>query len=100
MTTNITPLTPSRTALLLMDFQPAVLAPLSDPDPLLARTATALSWARDHDLHHDDDIVVRKTRYGAFSTTGLRTRLDAAGIDTLILAGAVTGRRHHPGGPG
>ncbi|HEX4723405.1 MAG TPA: cysteine hydrolase [Pseudonocardiaceae bacterium] len=36
------------------------------------------------------DIVVRKTRVGAFSTTDLDQRLRAAGITTLILAGLST----------
>jgi nicotinamidase-related amidase len=33
------------------------------------------------------DIVVRKTRVGAFSTTDLDERLRALGVDTLLLAG-------------
>jgi nicotinamidase-related amidase len=37
------------------------------------------------------DIVVRKVRVGAFSTTDLDTQLRAAGIDTLVLAGVSTG---------
>lgn len=36
------------------------------------------------------DIVVRKTRIGAFSTTDLAEQLDARKIDTLILAGIST----------
>jgi nicotinamidase-related amidase len=36
------------------------------------------------------DIVVRKTRVGAFSTTDLDEQLRARGIDTLILAGIST----------
>jgi nicotinamidase-related amidase len=36
------------------------------------------------------DIVVRKTRVGAFSTTDLDSQLRARGIDTLILAGIST----------
>jgi nicotinamidase-related amidase len=39
---------------------------------------------------HPGDIVVRKTRVGAFSTTDLRERLQSAGITTLILAGIST----------
>jgi nicotinamidase-related amidase len=38
----------------------------------------------------DEDIVVRKTRFGASSTTDLYTTLHAQGIDTLILAGIST----------
>jgi nicotinamidase-related amidase len=36
------------------------------------------------------DIVVRKVRVGAFSTTDLHQQLQAKGIDTLILAGIST----------
>lgn len=36
------------------------------------------------------DIVVRKTRVGAFSTTNLEQQLRERGIDTLILAGIST----------
>jgi nicotinamidase-related amidase len=39
---------------------------------------------------NDSDIIVRKTRVGAFSTTDLHTRLREKGIDTLILAGIST----------
>ena len=38
----------------------------------------------------EGDIVVRKVRYGAFSTTDLDKQLRARGIDTLILAGFST----------
>lgn len=37
-----------------------------------------------------DDIVVRKVRVGAFSTTDLDRQLHERGIDTLILAGIAT----------
>ncbi|HEX3976624.1 MAG TPA: cysteine hydrolase [Solirubrobacteraceae bacterium] len=37
-----------------------------------------------------DDIVVRKSRVGAFSTTDLAQQLADRGIDTLILAGIST----------
>ena len=36
------------------------------------------------------DIVVRKQRVGAFSTTDLHDQLQARGIDTLVLAGIST----------
>jgi nicotinamidase-related amidase len=36
------------------------------------------------------DIIVRKTRVGAFLTTNLNQRLELAGITTLILAGIST----------
>jgi nicotinamidase-related amidase len=38
----------------------------------------------------DGDIVVRKVRVGAFSTTDLDTQLRSRGIDTLVLAGIST----------
>jgi nicotinamidase-related amidase len=38
----------------------------------------------------DGDIVVRKTRVGAFGTTDLDEQLRARGIDTLLLAGIST----------
>jgi nicotinamidase-related amidase len=38
----------------------------------------------------DGDIMVRKTRVGAFSTTDLAQQLADRGIDTLILAGIST----------
>ena len=38
----------------------------------------------------DGDIVVRKVRIGAFSTTDLADQLQARGVDTLVLAGIST----------
>ena len=38
----------------------------------------------------DGDIIVRKTRVGAFSTTDLADQLAERGVDTLILAGIST----------
>jgi len=38
----------------------------------------------------EGDIIVRKTRVGAFSTTDLEQQLRGRGIDTLILAGIST----------
>lgn len=38
----------------------------------------------------EGEIVVRKKRVGAFSTTDLGEQLDARGVDTLVLAGLVT----------
>ena len=60
--------------------------------------------ARSRALHHEapgtqvhgrleplpGDIVVRKTRVGAFSTTDLQQQLNDRGITTLILAGVST----------
>ena len=128
---------PQRTALLIMDYQPAVLGHLDDHDQLLTLAAGAIDLARqagitvayvrvalsDEDyeqvpeankmfamvassraLHHEapesqihsrlepqpGDIVVRKTRVGAFSTTDLEEQLDERGITTLILTGVST----------
>lgn len=38
----------------------------------------------------EGEIVVRKKRVGAFSTTDLKEQLDARGVDTLVLAGVAT----------
>jgi nicotinamidase-related amidase len=131
------PLDSARTALLLMDFQPAILGALSDADALVAQAAKVRALARaagvtvvhvrvaftrqdraaipernktfahvrgtdylDADgwaaqVHSElcpdeDDIVVTKTRFGAFSTTNLAQLLSGHDIDTLILAGVST----------
>ncbi|MDQ1530411.1 MAG: hypothetical protein QOE37_516, partial [Microbacteriaceae bacterium] len=118
MTTPL-PAEPSRSALLVMDYQPGVLALLPDADELLGRAAAAIGTVRGlggtigyvrvafqdddiaampatspmaariagrgREMHADSpatavhprvepeagDIVVRKTRVGAFSTTDL-----------------------------
>jgi nicotinamidase-related amidase len=49
----------------------------------------------DVEIHPDlapapGDVVVTKTRVGAFSTTTLETHLRGRGIDTLVLAGVAT----------
>jgi nicotinamidase-related amidase len=131
----------ARTALVLMDFQPAVLVlgalTESDTASLLANAEKALTWARSTGLtvahvrvafrdadyaaipEHNrafaplrgggimadgsmeceivkslrpqrDEIVVRKTRFGSFSTTSLSDLLREAGIESLILAGITT----------
>ncbi|MFF0435411.1 cysteine hydrolase family protein [Streptomyces sp. NPDC004327] len=134
-------LDPARTALLVLDLQPAILAALPDDaqrEALLDRVAGAIAdvraqggtlvyvrvgfteadWdaipaantsfgplARHRVLHHEDpatavherlapldgDIVVRKTRHGALSTTDLDRRLRERGITTLVLCGVSTG---------
>ena len=128
---------PARSALLVMDFQTAIIGMLGSGDDLLDRMAGAIAAARsrgvlvgyvqvaftdaDYEaipatnqtfsglksvrrLHLDDadsaihpavapqpgDIVVRKVRVGAFSTTDLDAQLRAKGIDTLLLAGIST----------
>ena len=128
---------PRRTALLVMDLQPAVLGSLPDANTLLSRLSGAIATARGSGAHigyvrvafddrdyaaippenkafahlaggrhlhndspesavHDDvapnpgDIVVRKTRVGAFSTTDLDQQLRDRGVTTLILGGVST----------
>jgi nicotinamidase-related amidase len=131
-------LNPETTAVLLMDFQPAVLSILPNQHEVLDAANAVLSWARARsvqvvhvrvaltaedraaipttnlaftsvarhgmlaerdpatDVHpdikvDDADIVVRKTRFGAFSTTDLDERLTNWGIDSLVLCGVSTG---------
>jgi nicotinamidase-related amidase len=128
---------PQHAALLIMDYQPGILARLDDADTLLERASEAIavarrrgvqvgyvrvafedddyeavpltnkSFARLRDVRanhaqspdtavHDrvspepGDIVVRKVRVGAFSTTDLDEQLRKRGISTLILAGVST----------
>jgi nicotinamidase-related amidase len=129
---------PSRTALVLMDYQNRILGMVDDLDALLARANQAVEVVRGHGGHvayvrvgftdadfedmpatsnmaarvasagqafhadspataiHDrvapleGDIVVRKRRVGAFSTTDLADQLRERGVDTLILAGVST----------
>jgi nicotinamidase-related amidase len=139
MTDEIPTIDPTRTALLVMDYQPGIVSRLPDPDALLARMVSSIDMARSRGLTigyvrvaltddeaaavpatnksfaalaamgssamhadapetavHDavapqpGDIVVRKRRVGAFSTTDLGEQLRARGIDTLILAGIST----------
>jgi nicotinamidase-related amidase len=49
--------------------------------------ATAI---HDRVAPRDGDIIVRKTRVGAFSTTDLEQQLRDRGVDTLVLAGIST----------
>ena len=138
MTDAAPTLDPRRTALLVMDYQQAIVEMIDDSDTLVARAAEAIDLLRargghvgyvrvaftDADLENipptsgmgariaagpqaflDDspttqidervaprvgDIIVRKTRVGAFSTTDLAQQLSDRGIDTLILAGIST----------
>jgi nicotinamidase-related amidase len=131
------PVDPSQCALLIMDYQPAVLDLVSDGDKLIGHVNEAIDVVHRHgitlgfvriafedddyaivpatntsfaavaaarQLHvssaamalHPDlavrpgDIVVRKTRVGAFSTTNLDEQLTNLGVTTLILAGLTT----------
>jgi nicotinamidase-related amidase len=130
---------PTRTALLVMDYQGGLVDRLPDADTLLERVNAAVAAVRDHgghiawvrvgfdddefdaippssvmarmagpdrraELHaaapatqlHDglspqpDDIAVRKTRVGSFSTTDLGDQLGQCDVSTLILAGIST----------
>lgn len=129
------PIDPASSALLVMDYQLAILARLGDADALLGRAVRALEIARGAGLHvghvrvafepadiakvpasnaafsraaasmpadaphtqfHErvaprpGDVVVRKTRVGAFSTTDLDAQLRARKVTTLVLAGIST----------
>lgn len=62
----------------------------------LAGTGRMADGSPGAEIHPDlapaaGDIVVTKTRVGAFSTTALQTHLAARNIDTLVLAGVATG---------
>jgi nicotinamidase-related amidase len=132
-------LDPGRSALVLMDFQPAVLGSIEEGlrNPLVQSAMTALAWARDlgmtvayvrvafsepdlaaistrnktfaalrggnmlldgapeceiiDDLKPSTgDLVVRKIRFGSFSTTSLGSLLQERGVETLVLAGVTT----------
>jgi nicotinamidase-related amidase len=131
-------LDPSRTALLVMDYQQGILNRMEDPDALAAKARAAIDTMRgagatigyvrvaftEEDLEampdgapmarvkampagsmgadspatqidervapQEGDIVVRKTRVGAFGTTDLDEQLRARGVDTLVLAGIST----------
>jgi nicotinamidase-related amidase len=132
------PVQPTHTALLVMDYQPAILQMLSAPDELLGQVEYAIATARQRGTHigyvrvalDDDDynnvpahsrmaaviaargrmfdsdspttqiherlapqggdIVVRKSRVSAFSTTDLDQQLRDGDVDTLILCGIST----------
>jgi len=121
-----------KAALLVMDFQNAIVEMLEDPEPLLERAEQTIAVARsrgmtiayvrvgvtDEDLAAappaaaerfgrlrdgdpqtaivgrlapaEGDIVVRKVRVGAFSTTDLESQLRARGIEALVLTGIAT----------
>ena len=116
-------LDPPRTALLVLDLQPATLAALpgAGRDALVARVRigfTEADWRAAPErnkafaplatlrlLHHaapetsfhgrlapqEHDIVVRKVRHGAMSTTDLDGRLRERNVTTLVVAGVSTG---------
>jgi nicotinamidase-related amidase len=131
------PLHAPHTALLVMDYQAAIVARVPEADELVERARAALDLVRDWGGHvgyvrvafEDDDfdfpessrmgmsvrdsgrafhadspttaideriapasgdVVVRKTRVGAFSTTDLHDQLQDLGVDTVVLAGIST----------
>jgi nicotinamidase-related amidase len=135
----MTTVDPTRTALLIMDFQPGIIGRLDDAEraalvgrvsglrdraraagaqvgyvrvaltaeevaAVPARNTMFATLASRADFSPDDgatqviddlapaegEIVVRKRRVGAFSTTDLDAQLRARGVDTLILAGIST----------
>jgi len=137
MTEQMPPLERPHTALLVMDYQAAIVARVPEADELLERTRAAIDLVRDwggqvgyvrvafededfdfpessrmgmsvrdsgRAFHADSpttaidervapaagDVVVRKTRVGAFSTTDLHDQLQDLGVDTLVLAGIST----------
>jgi nicotinamidase-related amidase len=137
MNETIPAIDPAHSALLVMDYQAAIVGSIPESDELLARVAAAISTARDcgvqigyvrvalddadyaaipdtnkrfteaaasRRLHAEapelaihgavapepGDLLVRKTRVGAFSTTDLDQQLRDRHIDTLILAGIST----------
>jgi len=129
---------PQHTALLVMDYQNAIVGRFDEPEALLARVAEAIGIVRrrggrvgyvrvafdDADfeaipahsrfaalvsrtgraMHSDSpatavhesvapepgDVIVRKTRVGAFSTTDLDEQLRKRDIHALVLAGIGT----------
>jgi nicotinamidase-related amidase len=132
------PIRADSTALILMDFQSAIMPLVPGSYDALERAADGLRWARangvmvvfvrvaftqqDYKLvpaHNksfaavandklfalgssgtevdsalavtSQDLVVRKTRVGAFSTTELDAMLRAEGIDTIVIGGISTG---------
>ena len=107
----------TRAAVLIMDFQNGIVnTAASDPQSVVQRASQVLEAARDADIpiiyvvhrggrfeadSSDAEIhpgvapaagerMLRKTRAGAFSTTGLDVLLRELGKDTLILMGVAT----------
>jgi nicotinamidase-related amidase len=140
MEDNAPKLDPVRSALLLMDYQPAVLGSIEEGfrASLVQNASTALDWARGvgmtvahvrvafsesdlaaisprnkafaplrggnmlldgapeceviDDLKPTvDEPVIRKIRFGSFSTTKLGSLLKERGVESLVLAGVTTG---------
>lgn len=69
----------------------SAMAALITPQRRAAMHADAGTTAFDeHVAPQPGDVVVRKTRVGAFSTTDLDAQLRERGVDTLVLAGIST----------
>ena len=106
-----------RTAVVIMDFQNGIVGNYAgDPEGTVERAASVLAAARAagapviHVVHRGGPFeadapeaeihpgvapapgerVIRKTRAGAFSTTGLDALLREEGRDTLVLMGVAT----------
>ncbi|HEY1737162.1 MAG TPA: cysteine hydrolase [Acidimicrobiia bacterium] len=77
-------------------FEPADVAAVPATNANFAAAAAGLAAdAPETQVHarlapHAGDIVVRKTRVGAFSTTDLDAQLRSAGVHTIVLAGIST----------
>lgn len=90
MSDQVPALDPKHTALLVMDFQRGLLRRMPGLEPLLAHEEDPATAIHDSLAPQPGDIVVRKTRVGAMSTTDLDRQLRDRGIDTLVLAGIST----------
>jgi nicotinamidase-related amidase len=92
MTTSVSSIVPSRTALLLMDFQSAILAAVADPETLLDRAHAALSWARTEKAHvvyvrvafTPDDFAAVPLHNKTFSTVAQNRLLSDGSPETEI----------------
>jgi nicotinamidase-related amidase len=77
-------------------FEAADVAAVPPTNANFAAAAASLPADAPHTQVHErlapraGDIVVRKTRVGAFSTTDLDAQLRKAGVDTILLAGIST----------
>jgi len=83
-----------RAAFLDEDFD--AIPPRSNMASIMSGSGRAMHDDSDLTIVHESvaprpgDIVVRKTRFSAFSTTDLDTQLRQLNIDTLVLAGIST----------
>lgn len=77
-------------------FEPADVAKVPPTNPTFFQFAPMFPADAPATQFHErvapqeGDIVVRKTRVGAFSTTDLAEQLAARGVTTLVLAGVAT----------